>query len=119
MKRSYDVSQSLPDDVKNNVQKELNLGYLNLSEEMFDQAKMNFEIVLQYDKNCADAYWGLMLVKLNLSNEDDLYSDPMKHKCLIDLPEFKQAISNASETQYKLYSSLLERVLQINLGDDY
>ena len=56
--RLYQASKSAPEDRKLQVLKELRLGYLNLSEGMFEQARLNFLLALQYDSKCADAYWG-------------------------------------------------------------
>ena len=119
MKRSYSVSQNLAEELKEKTLKELKLGYINLSESMFDQAKMNFELVIEYDKECSDAYWGLMLVKLNCSNEDFLYSSPMTYRCALNLNECASAIQFATDTQKKQYLDLLERIIQISEGDNY
>ena len=50
MKRTYQVSSNVAD--KEKALKELNLGYLNLEDQMFEQARLSFEIVLQYDPKC-------------------------------------------------------------------
>ena len=47
MKRSYQTSPDLNPEDKTKTMKELNLGYLNLSDEMFEQAKTNFLLALQ------------------------------------------------------------------------
>lgn len=119
MKRTYQVSRDLEKDVEKLALKELNLGYLNLSEKMFEQAELNFLLTLQFDSKCADAYWGLMLVKFQLSNEDELYSNPVKYKSAIFLPECEKALSFADATLKQKYKDLLERVYKINEGDKY
>jgi len=119
MKRTYQVSNDLREDVKERALKELKLGYLNLSEKMFDQAKINFLLTLQYDSKCADAYWGLMLEKFQLGNEDELYSNPVKYKEAIYLPECEQALQFAEKNQLKRFKNLLERIYAVNEGDNY
>lgn len=119
MKRTYQVSKDLPENEKERALKEVKLGYLNLSENMFDQAKINFLLALQYDSKCADAYWGLMLEKFQLGNEDELYSNPVKFKEAIYLPECEKALQFAGENQLKQFKDLLERIYAINEGDNY
>ena len=119
MKRTYQTSSNLPESEKVKVKNELKLGYLNLADGMFEQAKLNFDLALQYDDKCADAWWGLMLVKFQLKNEDELYSNPMTYKMAIYLPECEKALEVADENQKKIYEGLLERIRTINLGDNY
>lgn len=119
MKRTYKTSVDLAESEIPKTIKELKLGYLNLSDGMFEQAKMNFLLALQYDSKCADAYWGLMLVKFQLRNEDELYSNPVVYKSAVYLPECEKALQFASETQKKQYGDLLERIVKINEGDNY
>lgn len=119
MKRTYQTSVDLPESEKNKTLKELKLGYLNLSDGMFEQAKMNFLLAIQFDSKCADAYWGLMLVKFQLKNEDELYSNPVVFKSAIYLPECEKALQFAEENQKKKFEDLLERIYKINEGDNY
>ena len=119
MKRNYQVSSGLAEKDATKTLKELKLGYLNLSDGMFEQAKTNFLLTLQYDSKCADAYWGLMLVKFGLKNEDDLFANPVYYKSAIYLPEYEKALEFANETQKATYQSLLERIYKVNEGDNY
>ncbi|MBP3431966.1 MAG: hypothetical protein J6K39_03845 [Clostridia bacterium] len=119
MKRTYQTSQGLPAEVAERVLKELKLGYLNLTDGFFEQAKLNFLLAAQYDEKCADAYWGQMLVKFEMSNEDELFSNPVKYKSAIYLPECQKALELADETLRKKYDNLLERIYKINEGDNY
>lgn len=119
MKRTYQLSSNLSKEVEEKARKELELGYLNLSDEFFEQAKTNFLLTLQYDEKCADAYWGLMLVKFSLSNEDELYQNPVKFKSALYLPECEKALELADEDLKNKYLSLLERIQKINEGDNY
>jgi hypothetical protein len=119
MKRVYQVSKGLAKNEETKALKELKLGYLNLSDGMFSQAKINFLLVLQYDSKCADAYWGLMLQKFQLKNEDDLYSNPVQYKSAITLPECESALNFADETQKAVYQNLLEEIYKVNEGDKY
>ncbi len=119
MKREYQTSQGLPNDKVEQTLKELTLGYLNLSDGFFTQAEMNFQLALQFDKKCPDAYWGLMLVKLQLQNEDELFSNPVKNKTATELAECQKALECASEELKKVYDSLLERINKINEGNTY
>ena len=119
MKRTYQTSKDLPESEVVKVLKELKPGYLNLSDGMFEQAKMNFLIALQFDSKCSDAYWGLMLVKFQITNEDELFANPVTYKSAIYLPECENALQLADETQKKIYDGLLERIYKINEGDNY
>lgn len=119
MIRTLKVSNGLSSEIKEKALKELRLGYLNLSDECFEQAKLNFLLTLQYDSKCADAYWGLMLAKFQISSEDELHSNPVKYKSAIYLPECKQALDNADEDLKNNYINLLERIVRINEGENY
>lgn len=119
MKRTYQTSGMLPESEVEKTLKELRLGYLNLSDGMFEQAKMNFLLALQFDSHCADAYWGLMLVKFQLTNEDELYLNPVTYKSAVYLPECQNALNFAEKTQRKQFDALLERIYKINEGDNY
>lgn len=119
MKRTYQTSADLPESEQVKTLNELKLGYLNLSDGMFEQAKVNFLLALQYDSKCADAYWGLMLVKFQIKNEDELYSNPNTYKSTVYLPEYEKAIEYAEENQRKKYEDLLDRIYKINEGDNY
>jgi len=119
MKRTYQPSQGLSEELAEKVSKELKLGYLNLSDKFFEQAKINFLLALHLDDKCADAYWGLMLVKFGLESEDFLYSEPVKYKSVLLLPECQKALELADETLRKKYDDLLERINKIQEGESY
>ncbi len=119
MKRTYQISADVDPSVKERAEKELQLGYLNLSDGFFEQAEMNFNVTLSVDPNCADAYWGLMLIKLGLKNEDELFSDALKFRSAPFLPECEKALALADEGLKNKYNSLLERIYSINEGDKY
>ncbi len=119
MKRQYEASEHLSPEDEAKVLKELKLGYLNLSDGAFEQAKMCFMLALQYDSKCADAYWGLMLVKFQIKNEDVLETEPLTYKVALALPECQNALQFASDKQQAQYQNLLERIVKINEGDNY
>ena len=119
MKRTHQPSQDLPKEIFDRAVKELKLGYLNLQDGFFQQAKMNFLLSLEYDPKCADAFWGLMLVKLEMQNEDDLMSKPMQFKKAQFMEECQKALEYADEVSKKQYENLLERIIKINEGDNY
>lgn len=119
MKRTYECSADLSEELKEKVSKELNLGFLNLSDGFFPQAEMNFKVALEFDKTCPDAFWGLCLVGLKLENEDELYSNPVKYKDVLKMEECHKALENASEDLRNKYESLLERIYKINEGENY
>lgn len=119
MKRSLFMSDGLSDFDQRRVLNELKLGYLNLEDEMFEQAKLNFQLVLQIDKKNADAYWGLMLVKFQLKSEELLFTDAVTYKSAIYLPEYEKAMQLAQEKQVKIYEGLMQRIYEINQGDNY
>ncbi len=117
MKRTYQVSSNVAD--KEKALKELNLGYLNLEDQMFEQARLSFEIVLQYDPKCADAYWGLMLAKFQLPNENDLTDNAIHYKTAIYLPEYENAMKYADKDQKRRFDDMMENIYKINAGDDF
>ncbi len=119
MKRSYQISSNLDEEDRVSVEKQLQLGYLNLSEGFFEQAKMNFTIAVNIDQKCADAYWGLMLTKLGIKNEDELYSNPLQNKDATKLEECKKAMEFADENTKKIYQQLLEQIDKVNEGEGY
>ena len=119
MKRSYQCSQGLKEEEIIATQNELNLGYLNLQDEMFEQAKQNFQLALSIDRNCADAYWGLMLERFKIKNEDDLFSCPTKYKNALNTKECQRACECANDEQKEIYKSLLERIAKIEDGENY
>ena len=119
MKRKYQASQEIVGEEQEKVLREVELGYLNLSEHLFEQAQMNFLLALQYDSKCSDAYWGLMLEKYKIANEEDLYQNPVKYKEVVYLNEYENAIAFASEAQKNAYNQLLERIYAINEGEKY
>ena len=117
--RFYQASESLGENEKANVLKELRLGYLNLSEGMFEQARINFLLALQYDSKCADAYWGLMLYKLRIKTEDQLLKDPVAYKDAMSMQECQNAFTFADDGQKKNFEDLLEGINAIVVGDNY
>lgn len=118
MKRRYEASDSLSEEVKIKVEKELRLGYLNLAEMFFEQAKINFTLALQYDSSCADAYWGLMLCKYQAKSEDLLFENPVVYKDVVLLPEYEKAMELASKEKRKIYEQILERIYAILQGEN-
>lgn len=116
--RNYRASDGLAEEEKQKVVKELRLGYINLSEQLFEQAKVNFMLALQYDSACADAYWGLMLEKFQVRSEHELYDNPVTYKEAVYLPEYQNAMAFADEDQKKYYNEILERIYAINQGED-
>ena len=119
MKRLYEASSGVSEEIKESVVKELRLGYMNLDEGMFEQARINFQLAISLDPKCADAYWGLMLLKLKIQNEDDLTENPVTYKNAINLPEYQKAMETASEEKEKIYDALMEGVRAVNAGDNY
>lgn len=117
MKRRYEASDSLSDEEKLRVEKELRLGYLNLTEMFFEQARLNFSLALQYDSSCADAYWGLMLCKYQAKSEDLLFENPVVYKDVVLLPEYEKAMHYASNEKRKIYEQILERIYAIVQGE--
>ncbi len=119
MLRQLFVSKDLDEQLSMKLQKELKLGYINLQDQMWEQAKLCFNLILQADEKCADAYWGIMLANLELSNENDLSSDPLKFKDVLQMPELRKALQNANQSQTKIYTDILENIIKINVGDNY
>ncbi|MBR1890536.1 MAG: hypothetical protein IJ817_02480 [Clostridia bacterium] len=119
IRSNLQASENLSEEERKKVVRELKLGYLNLSEELFDQAEMNFMLALQYDSKCADAYWGLMLEKCHVRDEQDLFSNPVTYKEVMFLNEYERAFEFATEDQKKYYNEILERIYAINEGEKY
>lgn len=119
MKRTLQTSSTCSQENKIAVEKELALGYFNLSDEMFDQAQMNFRLAIKLDPKCADAFWGLMLAKCQMKSEELLFTEPMKFKNVVFLEEYKKALELAEENQKKHFENLLTQIRQVNSGDEY
>lgn len=119
MKRFYEASENVDGEQKLKVEKELRMGYLNLSEMLFDQAKIDFVLALQYDSACADAYWGLLLCKHKLKTEDLLFDDAMTYKDVVFDKEFESAMRFASKEKKEIYNKIMERIYTINEGENY
>lgn len=119
MRRSCFVSQGLSEEAQHKCLKELQLGFLNLEDEMFEQADLNFSVALKYDKNCAEAYWGKTLTKFQIKSEDLLYIEPVKYQSVLLLPECQKALELANESQKKIYQNILEKIYLINQGENY
>ena len=83
MKREYKVSKDCHNP--EGTLKELKLGYINLSDGLFDLAQMNFDMVIHSDPYCADAFWGLILCKYQIRNEDVLLTNATAYKDLVYL----------------------------------
>lgn len=119
MRRTLQTSSLCAEENKDAAKKELALGYINLSDEMFDQALLNFHLATKLDPRCADAYWGLMLAKSKVRNEELLYSEPVKFKGVVYLEEYRKAMDFAEENQKKQFENLLTQINQVNSGDEY
>ncbi len=119
MKRTYHASANATAEMAEKIEKELKLGYINLEDGCFEQAKLNFLLVLEWDKDCADAYWGLMLEKFQLKDEDELFTNPAAYKSAIYLPECEKALALADKSTLKQYKWMLDKIYQINEGDKY
>lgn len=113
MRRTLLCSVSCIEPTRTKVLKELTLGYLNLEDGMFGQAMLNFKLALQYDKTCADAFWGIVLAKCQIKSEDTLFTEAEKFTHIVQLPEFENAIKFAQETQKKQYENLVEPIRKI------
>ena len=119
MKREFKASQNLSNELRHEVENELKLGYINLEEGMFAQAKENFELVLSLDPVCAEGFWGKMLEKCQIQNENELLDKPTKYKNVIFLPECENALKYATNEQKKIYENLLENVKKINDSENF
>lgn len=117
--RIYQASNSVAPEQQINVVKELRLGYLNLSEGMFEQARINFLLALQYDSKCADAYWGLMLYKLKIKEEGELLKNPKAFKEVLKMSECQNAFTFGDDGQKKVYEDLLEGVNRVVMGGEF
>ena len=119
MKRAYQTSEGLDPQLSVKAEKQLQLGFLNLSEGLFDLAKTNFQLAIEYDKKCADGFWGIMLAKLKVKNEDELYDDAAKFASAQLPEESEKALEYANEAQKNIYQKLLENILKISEGENY
>lgn len=117
MKREYKVSKDCHNP--ESTLKELKLGYINLSDGLFDLAQMNFDMVIHSDPYCADAFWGLILCKYQIRNEDVLLTNATAYKDLVYLKEYENAMLYADENQKANFESLLTEIKKINTGNDY
>lgn len=115
MKRELKVS----DGVSESILKELKLGYINLADGFFDLAQTNFDLVILSDPKCADAFWGLMLCKCHIRNEDVLLTNATLYKNIVFLKEYQNALIYADDDQKAIYNTLLSEIMKINSGDEY
>ena len=99
--------------------KELKLGYINLADGFFDLAQTNFDLVILADQYNADAFWGLMLCKCQIRDENVLSSNATLYKNIIFLKEYQNALLYADETQKAIFNNLLNEILKVNAGDNY
>ncbi len=61
-----------------------------LQSALWNQARTFLQLILSFDAQNADAYWGLCLVRLQARNESEIEN---KKENLIDCPEFKKALA--------------------------
>lgn len=115
MKRELKVSEG----VGENTLKELKLGYINLADGFFDLAQTNFDLVILSDPKCADAFWGLMLCKCHIRNEDVLLTNATLYKNVVFLKEYQNALVYADDDQKMIYNNLLSEIMKINSGEGY
>lgn len=115
MKRELKVSDGVPESVL----KELKLGYINLADGFFDLAQTNFDLVILSDPKCADAFWGLMLSKCAIRNEDVLLTNATLYKNIVFLKEYQNALIYADEDQKLIYNNLLSEISKINSGEEF
>lgn len=101
------------------VLNELKLGYINLEDGLFKLAETNFDMVILADPTCADAYWGLMLVKFKIRQEGALKSNATLYKDIVKLKEYEKAMENADETKKGIFKNLLSEIYKLQQGDNY
>ena len=90
--------------------RELKLGYLNVKEEMYDLAQTNFDLVIIADKTCADAFWGLMLCKLQVNDENVFVAEPDKYTSVFRLKEYQNAMKYATKEQKATYTNFIKDI---------
>ncbi|MBP3619656.1 MAG: hypothetical protein J6J24_03245 [Clostridia bacterium] len=118
MKRTLRLSPSCSEEIESSLLKELMLGYYNLEDQMFDQAMMNFKVVIKFDSQCADAYWGLMLAKCQIASEESLFTQAQSYKHIVQLPEFENALKFAQGNQRKQYEGLIAPIRKLIAKED-
>lgn len=99
--------------------RELKLGYLNIKDGMFDLAQTNFDMVIISDKTCADAFWGLMLCKLQVRDENVFITDAEKYTKIFHLKEYQNAIKYANKEQKATYVNFIKDIPGYEMADDY
>ena len=117
MTRELKVSKICMD--KESTLKELKLGYLNLADGLFDLAQTNFDMVILSDAENADAFWGLILCKCQIRNEQALKHNATLYKNIVYLKEYENALNYADETQKAIFENLTSEIKKINEGDNY
>ena len=117
MTRELKVSKICMD--KESTLKELKLGYLNLAGGLFGLAQTNFDMVILSDPENADAFWGLILCKCQIRNEQALKHNATLYKNIVYLKEYENALNYADETQKAIFENLTSEIKKINEGDNY
>lgn len=65
-----------------------------LKMKQFNEAKYYYDLVLSVDKNCAEVYWGLCLIKVGASSDDDVINSDIPVK---DCAEFNKYLTLVDE----------------------
>ena len=82
-----------------------------LSIGMFDDATFFFNHVLSIDKDCADAYWGICMVKIGAESESDIVSCT---KLIKNCPEYTKYLTLVDATRQKKCIEISKRQIENN-----
>ncbi|MCH5162065.1 MAG: leucine-rich repeat protein [Clostridiales bacterium] len=82
----------------------LNIADLFIRCKKFKYAQEYCNEVLSRDQNCSRAHWGLLMCRFKAVSEAQLAE---KREKLLDLPEYTNAVSCASESEFRHYTDIL------------
>lgn len=82
----------------------LSVSELLIQVKKFKQAQEYYNEVLSRNPNCSQAHWGLLMCRFKVISEVQLAKRSSK---LLNLPEYTNAISCASEAEFRHYTDIL------------
>lgn len=81
--------------IKNNLK---TLGYKMIAHGFFDDAEYFLNLILSFDQNFPEAYWGICLIKIQAKTEKDIRNC---NKLIKDIPEYTRYLALVDEKRRK------------------
>lgn len=90
------------------------LSYRIIAESLFNEAEYFLNLILSFDQNNPDAYWGICLMKVQAASEEDIVR---KDTLIKDLPEFNKYLTFVDEERRKECITISKEQVQRNVKD--